>query len=235
MDLLGINSSQPGSSGTSPAPSGTTSFPEPPGGYGLNAAPPIQGYPPSFETGPSPAEMAAAEQQRQRNQQMMMDSMQNFSNQLANMQRSTVPPPNTVTPAPRVQPGYTPPVMAPYGQPATRVPATGVQPPAPGRVAVAQEPLATEAEKQALTREIENLYVSKWKKHWCSPKNWSGCSIAPSGAKDGLVWRVVNATKKSHLSSIRSTLYCWDPCIVGNLNDSQRFACQKRCDQQFGY
>jgi hypothetical protein len=207
-------------------------------GAGISgAAPQVQGYPPTFETGPSPADLAA-EQARQRNQQLLMESMQNFANQLGNMQRGSAPVPPLVGQAPAMPPVYTPPRPStgpnyPYGQPAVRPPSGGTYP-ARGSVAAVQEPRPTDAEKQALTREIEQLYVSKWKAYWCKT-SWSGCSIAPSGAKDALVSRAFYASKRSQLAAIRSTLYCWDPCIMGNLNDSARAACLKRCDQQFGY
>ena len=231
LDLLGtsISGSQP-----SPVPGGGADLL----GAGISgAAPQVQGYPPTFETGPSPADLAA-EQARQRNQQLLMESMQNFANQLGNMQRGSAPVPPLVGQAPAMPPVYTPSRPStgpnyPYGQPAVRPPSGGTYP-ARGSVAAVQEPRPTDAEKQALTREIEQLYVSKWKAYWCKT-SWSGCAIAPSGAKDALVSRAFYASKRSQLAAIRSTLYCWDPCIMGNLNDSARAACQKRCDQQFGY
>jgi len=170
----------------------------------------------------------------------MMDALQNFTSQLGNMQRGNAPPPPQVRGTPATPPLYPPPgtsvspnVTSSYRPPATRPPPGGGSP-VPGRIAAVQEPPPTDAEKQALKREIEGLYVSKWKKYWCQ-KEWSGCSVVPSGAKDGLVSRAFYATKRSQIAAIRSTLYCWDPCIMGNLNDSLRAACQKRCDQQFGY
>jgi len=154
------------------------------------------------------------------------------------MQRGSAPLPPQVGAAPAIPPVYTPPRPSastnyPYGVPAVRPPSGGTS---PGRstVAAVQEPPPTDAEKQALIREIEQLYVSKWKAYWCK-KLWQGCAIVPSGAKDGLVSRAFYASKRSQIAAVRSILYCWDPCIMGDLNDSARAACQKRCDQQFGY
>lgn len=98
----------------------------------------------------------------------------------------------------------------------------------------APQQLVSEVEKQALTREIENVYATRWLKHWCeNPKPWSGCGIVPKGAKDALLWKVVNSTNKKQLEAIRNRLRCYDPCIMGNLNDAQRYECTRRCDQQY--
>lgn len=241
LDLLGTSISSSDSPITQPPPV-ANNFPAPPGGHYSPAVPPVQGYPPSFQAGPSAADMAAAEERRRMNQQMMMGLAQNLANQLSNLQRSNA---NPRVPRSSVSPA-TPYVSTPqrplggmprgttntYGQQRIATgPATGSS--VPPKV-VQTEPPPTEAEKQALQKEIEGLYLSKWKKHWCQP-SWSGCSIAPSGAKDALVSRAFHASKKSNLAAIRGTLYCWDPCIVGNLDDNQRAACMKRCDQQFGY
>ncbi len=64
---------------------------------------------------------------------------------------------------------------------------------------------------------------------------WSGCAIYPKGAKDGLVSKAFYAQKRSQLTAVRGILGCMDSCVMGNLNDAQRDACGRRCNQQYGY
>jgi len=90
----------------------------------------------------------------------------------------------------------------------------------------------SEGEKQALINEINNVYNTRWLKHWCTP-SWSGCMIVPKAAKDGLVWRVGRSTKRKQLDAIRNQLNCFDPCIMGKLNDAQRNGCTKNCEQKY--
>jgi hypothetical protein len=94
--------------------------------------------------------------------------------------------------------------------------------------------IVSQGEKDALIKEINQVYSTRWYKHWCA-KGTSGCAIAPSDQRGALEWWVINSTKRGQLEAVRKRLYCFDPCLMRNLGDIHIGACLENCKKQFPF